>query len=431
MKKVNSVPVVPKKLILPFVLLTSLFALWGFANAVTDPMVQAFKKVLELSNTQAAWVQMAFYGGYFCMALPAALFMRKYSYKVGILIGLGLYATGALLFYPAANSEEFWFFCLGLYILTFGLAFLETAANPYALSMGAKETATQRLNLAQSFNPMGLILGLFIAQQYVLKKLQSDDISDFSALDEISKNLIKTTDLMVIRDPYVILGLVILGVLVLFAISKMPDSKDISSNDNVQETIKKLFKNNRYSTGVISQILYVGAQIMCWTYIYQYAEAINIDSVNAGYFQMIAFIVFFLGRAFGTYFLRFINSGKLLMFYAIFAFVLMLGVIFIEGVIGLYFLVGVSFFMSVMFPTIYGISLGKLNNEESKIGSAGLVMAIVGGALMPKLQASIIDIGGYAVNDIRFLGVSEINLSFILPALCFIYIARYGLKNQN
>ena len=431
MKKVNSVPVVPKKLILPFVLLTSLFALWGFANAVTDPMVQAFKKVLELSNTQAAWVQMAFYGGYFCMALPAALFMRKYSYKVGILIGLGLYATGALLFYPAANSEEFWFFCLGLYILTFGLAFLETAANPYALSMGAKETATQRLNLAQSFNPMGLILGLFIAQQYVLKKLQSDDISDFSALDEISKNLIKTTDLMVIRDPYVILGLVILGVLVLFAISKMPDSKDISSNDNVKETIKKLFKNNRYSTGVVSQILYVGAQIMCWTYIYQYAEAINIDSVNAGYFQMIAFIVFFLGRAFGTYFLRFINSGKLLMFYAIFAFVLMLGVIFIEGVIGLYFLVGVSFFMSVMFPTIYGISLGKLNNEESKIGSAGLVMAIVGGALMPKLQATIIDIGGYAVNDIRFLGVSEINLSFILPALCFIYIARYGLKNQN
>ena len=170
---------------------------------------------------------------------------------------------------------------------------------------------------------------------------------------------------------------------------------------------------------------------MCWTYIYQYAEAINIDSVRAGYFQMIAFIVFFLGRALGTYFLRFVNSGKLLMFYAIFAFVLMLGVIFIDGVIGLYFLVGVSFFMSVMFPTIYGISLGKLNNEESKIGSAGLVMAIVGGALMPKLQATIIDIGGYAVNDIRFLGVSEINLSFILPALCFIYIARYGLKNQN
>ena len=292
-------------------------------------MVQAFKKVLELSNTQAAWVQMAFYGGYFCMALPAALFMRKYSYKVGILIGLGLYAIGALLFYPAAISEEFSFFCIGLYILTFGLAFLETAANPYALSMGAKETATQRLNLAQSFNPMGLILGLFVAQQYVLKKLQSDDISDFSALDEVSKNLIKTTDLMVIRDPYVILGLVILGVLVLFAVSKMPDSKDDNSNNNIGETIKKLVNNSTYSQGVIAQILYVGAQIMCWTYIYQYAEGIKIDSVTAGYYQMVAFIIFFFGRAFGTYLLRYINGGRLLMFFAILASIFTLGVIFI------------------------------------------------------------------------------------------------------
>ena len=297
--------------------------------------------------------------------------------------------------------------------------------------MGAKETATQRLNLAQSFNPMGLILGLFVAQQYVLKKLQSDDISDFSALDEVSKNLIKTTDLMVIRDPYVILGLVILGVLVLFAVSKMPDSKDDNSNNNIGETIKKLVNNSTYSQGVIAQILYVGAQIMCWTYIYQYAEGIKIDSVTAGYYQMVAFIIFFFGRAFGTYLLRYINGGRLLMFFAILASIFTLGVIFIEGVIGLYFLVGVSFFMSLMFPTIYGISLGNLNNEESKIGSAGLVMAIVGGALMPKLQAMIIDIGGYAVNDIRFLGVTEINLSFILPALCFIYIARYGLKNQQ
>ena len=191
MKKSKTIPVVPKQIIIPFILLTSLFALWGFANAVTDPMVQAFKKVLELSNSQAAWIQMSFYGGYFCMALPAALFMRKYSYKVGILIGLGLYAAGALLFYPAAMTEQFWFFCLGLYVLTFGLAFIETAANPYALAMGPKETATQRLNLAQAFNPVGLILGLFVAQQYVLKKLQSDDITDFSALDEVAKTLIK------------------------------------------------------------------------------------------------------------------------------------------------------------------------------------------------------------------------------------------------
>ena len=431
MKHSESMPVVPKKVIIPFILITSLFALWGFANAVTDPMVQAFKKVLELSNSQAAWVQMAFYGGYFCMAIPAALFMRKYSYKVGILIGLGLYATGALLFYPAAISEAFWFFCLGLYILTFGLAFLETAANPYALAMGPKQTATQRLNLAQAFNPIGLILGLFVAQQYVLKKLQSDDITDFSALDDASKTLIKTTDLMVIRDPYVILGLVIMAVFVLFLVSKMPNTKEESSNEDVKKTFKRLLKNKIYSKGVLAQILYVGAQIMCWTYIYQYAEGMGMESVTAGYYQMAAFIFFSFGRAVGTLLLRFINSGRLLMVFAIFAIISTLGVIFIGNMTGLYCLVGVSFFMSLMFPTIYGISLGGLTEDESKIGSAGLVMAIVGGALMPKLQGMLIDLGGYGVNDITILGVSEVNFSFILPALCFVYITLFGLKTSN
>jgi len=430
MKKSKTIPVVPKQIIIPFILLTSLFALWGFANAVTDPMVQAFKKVLELSNSQAAWVQMAFYGGYFCMALPAALFMRKYSYKVGILIGLGLYAAGALLFYPAAMTEQFWFFCLGLYVLTFGLAFLETAANPYALSMGPKETATQRLNLAQAFNPVGLILGLFVAQQYVLKKLQSDDIADFSVLDEASKMLIKTTDLMVIRDPYVILGLVILGVLVLFAVSKMPHSKDEASNNQIGDTFKKLFKNSSYTSGVLAQIFYVGAQIMCWTYIYQYAEGIGMDSVSAGYYQMAAFVLFTFGRAIGTYLLRFVNAGRLLMIFALLAIGCTVGVVLINNVAGLYCLVGVSFFMSLMFPTIYGIALGKLTEEESKIGSAGLVMAIVGGALMPKLQGMIIDIGGYGVNDVSIVGISEINFSFLLPVLCFAFIALYGRNNS-
>jgi len=431
MKHSESIPVVPKKIIIPFILLTSLFALWGFANAVTDPMVQAFKKVLELSNSQAAWVQMAFYGGYFCMAIPAALFMRKYSYKVGILIGLALYAIGALLFYPAAITEQFWFFCLGLYVLTFGLAFLETAANPYALAMGPKQTATQRLNLAQAFNPIGLILGLFVAQQYVLKKLQSDDITDFSALDEASKTLIKTTDLMVIRDPYVILGLVIIAVFVLFLVSKMPNIKEEGSNENVKKTFKRLLKNKIYSKGVLAQIMYVGVQIMCWTYIYQYAEGMGMESVTAGYYQMAAFIFFTFGRAVGTLLLRFINSGRLLMVFAIFATISTLGVIFIGNNIGLYCLVGVSFFMSLMFPTIYGIALGGLTEDESKIGSAGLVMAIVGGALMPKLQGMLIDLGGYGVNDITILGVSEVNFSFILPALCFVYITLFGLKTSN
>jgi len=426
MKDLKNIPVVPKKNLIPFILVTSLFALWGFANAVTDPMVQAFKKVLELSNSEAAWVQMAFYGGYFCMALPAAMFMRKYSYKVGILIGLALYATGALLFYPAAQSESFVFFCLGLYVLTFGLAFLETAANPYALAMGAKETATQRLNLAQAFNPMGLIAGLLVAQQFVLKNLKSDDIVDFSVLEEASKTLIRTTDLLVIRDPYVVLGLVISVVFVIFLVSKMPQSKAEGKMPKIGETFAALGKNSKYTLGVLAQVLYVGGQIMCWTYIYQYAEAIGMDSVTAGYYQMAAFILFTVGRAIGTYLLRFISSGKLLMYFAVLAMVFSLGTIFIQGIVGLYCLVGISFFMSLMFPTIYGIALGSLTEEQSKVGSAGLVMAIVGGALMPKLQGIIIDTGGNGVADTSIMGVSEVNFSFVLPLLCFAFIAWYG-----
>ncbi|MCK0159185.1 L-fucose:H+ symporter permease [Allomuricauda sp. F6463D] len=420
--------IVSKQVLLPFILITSLFALWGFANAVTDPMVQAFKKVLELSNSQAAWVQMAFYGGYFCMALPAALFVRKYSYKTGVLIGLALYAVGALMFYPAAISEEFWFFCLGLYVLTFGLAFLETTANPYILAMGAKETATQRLNLAQVFNPVGLILGLLVAQQFVLKKLQSDDIADYASLDTAKKALIRTSDLLVIRDPYVILGLVILAVFVLIVVNKMPQAKGDGNIPSLKETTSALFKKTKYVLGVLAQILYVGAQIMCWTYIYQYAEGIGMASEVAANYQFIAFIAFLVGRAIGTYMLRFYSPGKLLMLFAILAGACALGTIFIEGILGLYCLVGVSLFMSLMFPTIYGISLDGLTEEESKLGAAGLVMAIVGGALMPKLQGMIIDLGGNGVSDIKLMGVSEVNFSFILPLACFAYIAWFGLK---
>ena len=422
----KKVPVVPKKLLLPFILITSLFALWGFANAVTDPMVQAFKKVLELSNSQAAWVQMAFYGGYFCMALPAALFVRKYSYKSGILIGLSFYAIGALLFYPAAVCQQFWFFCLGLYILTFGLAFLETTANPYILAMGAAKTATRRLNLAQAFNPIGLLLGLLVAQRFVLKKLQSDDIANFETLTEVKKALIRTSDLLVIRDPYVILGFVVLGIGLLILLNKMPQSQVKDQVYDLPRTFQKLFENKKYVFGVISQSFYVGAQIMCWTYIYQYAEAVGISNVVAANYQFTAFIVFLIGRLIGTYLLRIVNAGRLLAYFSILAILCCFSTIVIEGTKGLYSLVGISFCMSLMFPTIYGIALEGLKEEESKIGAAGLVMAIVGGALMPKLQGLIIDLGGSGVNDLRILGLSEINLSFFLPLFCFLCITFYG-----
>ncbi|NQZ76079.1 MAG: L-fucose:H+ symporter permease [Ekhidna sp.] len=426
----KKIPLVEKSIILPFILITSLFALWGFANAVTDPMVTAFKKVLELNNLQASLVQLAFYGGYFTMALPASIFIRKYSYKTGIVIGLGLYAVGALLFYPAAVTETFGFFLMGLYILTFGLAFLETTANPYILSMGDSSNATQRLNLAQAFNPVGLIGGLLVAQQFVLKNLKSDDV-DYASLEASAKSAIRTADLMVIRNPYVALGIVVIGILVLILVSKMPEKKDKDLKHSTWELIVILVKKRRYSYGVLSQAVYVGAQIMCWTYIYQYAEAIGISAQQAGTYQFIAFVVFFAGRFICTFLLRYVNSGLLLMILSLLAILFTFGTIFIEGIAGLYSLIGVSFCMSLMFPTIYGIALEDLTEDESKIGAAGLVMAIVGGALMPTLQGMILDIGGTGYTDTTILGVSEVNFSFILPAICFLLIAVYGYLEKS
>jgi len=424
-QKMEKKTLVTKSAFIPFVLITSLFALWGFANAVTDPMVTAFKKVLELNNFQASLVQMAFYGGYFTMALPAALFIRKYSYKVGVIIGLSLFAAGALLFYPAAVTQTFGFFLFGLYILTFGLAFLETTANPYILSLGDKSTAVQRLNLAQAFNPVGLLCGLFVAQQFILKKLQSDNV-DFSQLSASAKAVITQADLLVIRNPYVVLGLAVLIILLLIALNKMPESKSDDLKNSTKSIIKSLLNKPKYVSGVLAQVVYVGAQIMCWTYIYQYAEAIGIDATTAGDYQLAAFVLFFLGRFACTFLLKYIDSGKLLMILSVFGIVFSLGTIFITGPIGLYSLVLISFSMSLMFPTIYGIALEDLSEDESKIGAAGLVMAIVGGALMPTLQGMILDIGGKGYTDSVIMGVSEVNFSFVLPLICFVFIACYG-----
>lgn len=432
MNKTNSTPIVPRQLLLPFILITSLFALWGFANDITNPMVSAFKKVLELNNTQASWVQMAFYGGYFTMALPAAIFAKKYSYKKGILLGLTLYALGALLFYPAAAFEQFSLFLLALYILTFGLAFLETTANPYILSMGPEETATQRLNLAQAFNPIGALAGLYAAQTLILGSLQSDDLDAsgvpiYDTLTESAKATIRSADLMVIRNPYVMLGIAVIGILILIAVVKMPENKEKSTSEGILEAIGRIFKGKKFREGVIAQMFYVGAQIMCWTYIYQYAETLGIDNRSAVPYAMSALGIFLLGRWICTFLLKYINSGKLLMYLALLAIVFTLGAIFIQGMTGLYSLVMISFCMSLMFPTIYGIALEGMG-DDAKYGAAFLVMAIVGGAIMPLAQGMILDIGGLGYTDVRILGVPEVNFSFILPLCCFLVVATYGYR---
>lgn len=426
MNNIKKIPVVSKEYLLPFIVITSLFSLWGFANDITNPMVAAFGTVMEISTAKAALVQLAFYGGYATMAIPAALFVRKYSYKKGILLGLSLYAVGALLFFPAAEFEIFGFFLGSLYILTFGLAFLETTANPFILSMGDAKTATQRLNLAQAFNPIGSLFGMFVASKFILVALDSDKRNEageliFATLSEAKKAVIRTHDLEIIRNPYVILGFVVIAMLILIAVIKMPKRTKAEKHSSAADSFRRLFKNGKYKEGVLAQLFYVAAQIMCWTFIIQYAGNLGISKSEAQNYNIVAMSIFLGSRFISTFLMKYINSKKLLMIFALCAMVTTSGVILIEGITGLYLLVATSAFMSLMFPTIYGIALDGLTEEDTALGAAGLVMAIVGGALMPILQGTMIDMESIG----PFSGV---NFSFILPFICFCIIALYGYR---
>lgn len=421
-------PVVEKRYLVSFMLVTSLFALWGFANDITNPLVAAFATLMEISNAKAALVQFAFYGGYATMAIPAALFIKKFSYKKGILLGLAFYAIGALLFYPAARFEMFGFFLVSLYILTFGLAFLETTANPYILAMGKEETATRRLNLAQAFNPIGSLLGMFVASNFILNSLQSDIRDDageliFPTLSHIEKMIIRSQDLEIIRNPYLILGGVVILMFLIIYFYKMPVWDRREHEMKIKESMKRLLKNKVYREGVIAQLFYVAAQIMCWTFIIQYAENLGIDKSTAQNYNIAAMGMFLSSRFISTFLMKYINPNKLLTIFAVGGMATTTGTILIQGMPGLYCLVATSAFMSLMFPTIYGIAL-KGVGEDATLGSAGLVMAIVGGALMPPIQGSIVDIGSIA-------GFPAVNISFSLPLLCFFVVAIYGYRSRK
>ena len=414
--------------VLPFILITSCFALWGFANDITNPMVKAFSKIFRMSVTDGALVQVAFYGGYFAMAFPAAIFIRRYSYKAGILLGLGLYAIGAFLFFPAKVIGEYGYFLLAYFILTCGLSFLETSANPYILSMGTEETATRRLNLAQSFNPMGSLLGMYVAMNFIQAKLNPMDSEARALLDDAEFNAMKDADLSVLIAPYLAIGVVIAVMFLIILFARMPKNGDQSHGINFGPTMKRLVHLKNYREGVIAQFFYVGAQIMCWTFIIQYGthyfmlEGMDERSaeVLSQQYNIYAMILFCCSRFICTFLLRYLNPGQLLMVLAVCAGLLTFGVIGLQNRYGVYCLVGVSGCMSLMFPTIYGIALRGLG-DDAKFGAAGLIMAILGGSVLPPVQASIIDMG-------QVVGFPAVNLSFVLPLICFVVVAVYGYR---
>lgn len=419
--------------LLPFIMITTCFAMWGFANDVTNPMVQSFGKIFQISKFESSFVQVAFYLGYFAMAFPASLFIQRYSFKHGVLTGLALYAIGAFAFIPAKSTGVFWAFLPAYFVMTCGLSFLETSCNPFVYCMGSDATATRRLNLAQAFNPLGAITGAYIALTYVSTSLDpatSEQRLQLKQTAPLQFEAIKAHDLNVLVQPYLYIGVVVLVLLIAIYLTRMPSVGNTGEKKSLLTALRQLARERNYRNGVVAQFFYIGAQTVCWAYIIYYGmhvfhdmegmdeQAAHAVTTNCYLFALALFAV---GRFVCTYFMKYVKPGHLLFCLATAAIILLLGTIFVGGRVGLGCLVAVSGCMSLMFPTIYGIALNGLK-ENVKFGGAGLVMSILGGSVIPPIQAAVMDIGG------EFAGISMINLSFLIPLFCFIVVAWYGRK---
>lgn len=394
---------IEKKYLVPFILVTLLFLLWGIANNMTDTLLSAFKRIMAMSDTQTSLIQLAFYGSYFCFALPAAIYIRKYSYKSGVILGLALYAAGAILFLPAAKAASYGFYLIAIYILAGGCSVLETTANPYILAMGAPETATRRLNVAQAFNPLGSITGILLSKYFILK-----DISLYS-----------------VSGTYMTLGFVLLVILTVMLFVRMPEGRDDGSADSLGATFRRLFKNKAYVFGVVAQFFYVGAQIGVWSFTIRLVmKELGIVEAQGATIYLISIICFSAARFLFTWLMKYFRPAKLLLVAAAADIVCTLFVIILGGtgwpcVIAL---IAVSFFMSLMFPTIYGLALDGVEDPakggyagDAKIGASGLIMAILGGALITPLQGMVSDAFG-------------INLAYLVPLVCFVVVFAYAMS---
>ena len=413
--------------LIPFIMITACFALWGFANDVTSPMVKAFSKIFRMSVTEGAFVQVAFYLGYFVMAFPAAIFIQKYSFKAGVMIGLGLYAIGALLFIPAKMTGIYFPFLIAYFIMTCGLSFLETSCNPYIYCMGSEDTATRRLNLAQAFNPMGCLAGMYVAMEYVQARMSPMDTSTRKTLTEAQFNIIRDYDLDILIQPYVYIGAAVVLLLVLIRVTTMPKHGDTHSVKKLSTSIRELYNITNYREGVIAQFFYIGAQVMCWTFIIQYGTHIFMNEgmeekaaeILSQKYNILALAFFTVSRFICTWLLKYIQPGRLLMILAVIASCATAGVILFTDRNGLYCLVAISATMSLMFPTIYGTALRGVG-DNVKVGGAGLIMSIIGGSVFPPLQAAIIDM------KVSWFGLPPTNVSFVLVLICFVVVAAYG-----
>ncbi len=459
--------IVPKGILFPFILLTTLFFAWAVPNNLTDTMLAAFKRIMSLSDSKTAWIQVVCYLlGYGCCAVPGALFIKKYTYKSGVMLGLGLYAFGALLFYPAMLSSgvnmdfSFFMYLLAIFVLFAGLSILETSTNSYVLAIGPESTATRRLNLAQAFNPFGAIAGVVISQVFILSKLNGFTAAQRASLPSAELSAIQGQELSAVTTAYVVLGLVMLILLMAIRFTKMPNLSERGEKVDFRATLKRLKKNTNYVWGVAAQFFNIGAQIAVWSFVIRYAmqqldfdgvlaslgstaspDAIvtalrNVEPVAAKFYDVCQWIglddllprtaeqaaatyyimslmLFVLMRFVCTAMMKYVRAYKLLTGLAIVAVMCCLGAMFGKGAFGVYCLMGISGCMSLMFPTIYGFGLQGLG-EDTKIGGSFMVMAIAGAAILTQIQGIVSDQTG------------SIMAAYAVPAFAFAVIAYYG-----
>ena len=416
----NGKKLIPRNILIPFIFLTSCFAWWGLANNMTDTLLAAFKKIMSMSDFQTSWIQIAFYGSYFCLALPAAIFIKKYTYKAGVLLGLGLFVLGSLLFYPASLTMNYFHFLIALYILAGGLSILETSANPYIFAMGSEETGTRRLNLAQSFNPIGSILGILLSKLFILSHLNNASAQERAMMSADKLKQIQSAELSAVMGPYVTVAIILMILWLAIAFMKMPKISDQGGKLDLIPTFKRLIKIRHYRWGVIAQFFYVGAQIGVWSFTIRYAmNALKINEEAASSYYLASLILFSASRFVSTWLMRYLTPARLLSLLSVLAMACTLGTIFGSGYFGVYCLIAISGCMSLMFPTIFGLSVRGLG-DDTKIGGSGLIMAILGGALLTAVQGQVSD------------GTGSIAMAYIVPLICFIVIAYYSVyKSQQ
>jgi FHS family L-fucose permease-like MFS transporter len=410
-------PLVSRDMLLPFILLTVCFAAWGTAANMTDPLVKVFSKIFTMSSLQSALVQFSYYGAYFCLAIPAAFINKRFSYKTGVLTGLGCAIVGAFMFYPASQMMTYGFFLAALFILAGGLSILETSANPYVMRMGSEVTATRRLNFAQSFNPVGTNLGVFLAATLILPQLNQATADERSSMSAEQIIAVMSAELEAVMVPYVGFACVLVVIWLAIAMTKTPtvcQARESSSKVDFKATVKRLFKNRHYRFGVVAQFFNVAAQTCVWTFTIQYVmEVQGGDEISGGKVLQYSMLVFLVSRFVMTWIMGFIRPALLLTIMAMTAFAFCVCMVAMPNEYGIWALIGISACLSLMFPTIYAVALHGLK-DDAKFGAAGLVMAILGGALIPLLQASFID--NYSAA-----------FSYVVPAGCFLIVASYAI----